>query len=282
MPGYLSDLKEFKTKYETIDSYPNAVKIMTSPFILRRRKEDVLKDLPDKYEIIYTVDMTNEQRKIYEAYRMQMKKLLEEDDSQAMQILGAITRLRQICVDPSMFIENYQGGSGKIDYLLEKLKDKINEGHRVLVFSQFVKVLENIGFLLRKNNISYQTITGDTPAKERLDICNEFNNNEEIKVVLISLKAGGTGLNLIGADTVIHIDPWWNLAAQNQASDRAHRIGQTRAVEVIKIIAENSIEQKVLDIQNEKKELVELMISDNDESIKKLSIEELKSLLISK
>ena len=136
--------------------------------------------------------------------------------------------------------------------------------------------------MLRKNNISYQTITGDTPAKERLDICNEFNNNEEIKVVLISLKAGGTGLNLIGADTVIHIDPWWNLAAQNQASDRAHRIGQTRAVEVIKIIAENSIEQKVLDIQNEKKELVELMISDNDESIKKLSIEELKSLLISK
>ncbi len=282
MPGYLSDLKEFKTKYENIESYPNAVKVMTSPFILRRRKEDVLKDLPDKYEVIYTVDMTDEQRKIYEAYRIQMKKLLEEDSSQAMQILGAITRLRQICVDPSMFIENYQGGSGKIDYLLEVLTEKISDGHRVLVFSQFVKVLENIEVLLRKNDISYKVITGDTPAQERLNICNDFNNSEEIKVVLISLKAGGTGLNLVGADTVIHIDPWWNLAAQNQASDRAHRIGQTRAVEVIKIIAENSIEQKVLDIQNEKKELVELMIADNDESIKKLSIDELKSLLFTR
>jgi SNF2 family DNA or RNA helicase len=199
-----------------------------------------------------------------------------------MQILGAITRLRQICVDPSMFIENYQGGSGKIDYLLEVLTEKISDGHRVLVFSQFVKVSENIEVLVRKNDISYKVITGDTPAQERLNICNDFNNSEEIKVVLISLKAGGTGLNLVGADTVIHIDPWWNLAAQNQASDRAHRIGQTRAVEVIKIIAENSIEQKVLDIQNEKKELVELMIADNDESIKKLSIDELKSLLFTR
>ena len=282
MPGYLCDLKEFKSRYENIDSYALNIKTMTNPFILRRKKEDVLKDLPDKYEVIYTVDMTNEQRKVYEAYRMQMQKLLKLDNSHVAEVLGAITRLRQICVDPSMFVENYQGGSGKIDFLLDTIMEKINEGHRVLVFSQFVKALENIEVLLGKNDISYQVITGQTPAQERLDICNEFNNSDNTKVVLISLKAGGTGLNLVGADTVIHIDPWWNLAAQNQASDRAHRIGQTRAVEVIKIIAEDSIEQKVLDIQNEKKELVELMIAENEESIKKLSIDELKSLLIAR
>ena len=225
--------------------------------------------------------MGKEQRKIYEAYRMQMQESLKMDNSHIIEVLGAITRLRQICVDPSMFIDNYHGGSAKLDYLLDLLNEKIKDGHRLLIFSQFVKVLDNIKTLLKKNNINYKTIIGDTPAKERTEICNDFNNNDDIKVVLISLKAGGTGLNLIGADTVIHMDPWWNLAAQNQASDRAHRIGQTRAVEVIKIIAENSIEQKVLDIQNEKKQLVELMISDNEESIKKLSINELKDLLSS-
>ena len=283
MPGYLSDLKTFKSKYESIETYQETVKVLTSPFILRRRKEDVLLDLPDKYEIIYTVDMTPGQRKIYEAYRLEMQRLLKDaDKGHAIEMLSAITRLRQICVDPSMFVENYDGGSGKKDYLIELLNQKIPEGHRVLIFSQFVKALEDIEQELRKLGIKYFKITGETPAKERLDICNTFNNNTDVKVVLISLKAGGTGLNLVGADTVIHIDPWWNLAAQNQASDRAHRIGQTRAVEVIKLISENSIEQQVLDIQNEKKQLVELMIADNDEAIKKLSIEELKSLLISK
>ena len=117
----------------------------------------------------------NEQRKVYEAYRMQMQKLLKLDNSHVAEVLGAITRLRQICVDPSMFVENYQGGSGKIDFLLDTIIEKINEGHRVLVFSQFVKALENIEVLLGKNDISYQVITGQTPAQERLDICNEFN-----------------------------------------------------------------------------------------------------------
>ena len=127
--------------------------------------------------------------------------------------------------------------------------------------------------------IKYFMITGDTSAKDRLAICNEFNDNEDYKVVLISLKAGGTGLNLVGADVVIHLDPWWNYSAQNQASDRAHRIGQTRTVEVIKLIAENSIEERVVSLQDEKKELVDKVISNDDSSIKKLSIKDLKSIL---
>ena len=281
MPHYLLDIDEFKDNFENDGEYYKVVKGKVAPFILRRTKEDVLKDLPEKYEVIITTEMSDAQRKLYDAYRLKAKEELKAKDggSHVMEVLSIITRLRQICVDPSTFVENFTGESGKITALKELIQEKLADDHRFLIFSQFVSALNIVKDELEKMNLKYFMITGDTPAKERLRICNEFNQNEEYKVVLISLKAGGTGLNLVGADVVIHLDPWWNYSAQNQASDRAHRIGQTRTVEVIKLIAENSIEERVVSLQDEKKELVDKVISNDDSSIKKLSIKDLKSIL---
>ena len=280
MPHYLLDYEDFKDSFENNDDYYKIVKDKVAPFILRRRKEDVLKDLPEKYEVIITTEMSPEQRKLYDAFRLQAKeKLKSNDGSKVMEVLSIITRLRQICVDPSTFVENFEGESGKITMLKEIVNDKMQEGHRFLIFSQFVSALNIVKEEIEKMGIKYFMITGDTSAKDRLRICNDFNQDEDYKIVLISLKAGGTGLNLVGADVVIHLDPWWNYSAQNQASDRAHRIGQTRTVEVIKLIAENSIEERVVNLQNEKKELVDKVISNDDSSIKGLSIKDLKSIL---
>ena len=281
MPHYLLDYEDFKDTFENDEEYYRIVRDKVAPFILRRRKEDVLKDLPEKYEVIVTTEMSVEQRKLYDAFRLKAKEELKSSDggSKMMEVLAIITRLRQICVDPSTFVDNFTGESGKISTLKEIVKDKLKDNHRFLIFSQFVSALNIVKEELEKMDIKYFMITGETSAKDRLKICNEFNENEDYKVVLISLKAGGTGLNLVGADVVIHLDPWWNYSAQNQASDRAHRIGQTRTVEVIKLIAENSIEERVVSLQDEKKELVDKVISNDDSSIKKLSIKDLKSIL---
>ncbi|MBO6261855.1 MAG: SNF2 helicase associated domain-containing protein [Bacilli bacterium] len=281
MPHYLLDYEDFKDSYEHNEDYYEIVRDKVAPFILRRRKEDVLKDLPEKYEVIITTEMSQEQRKLYDAFRLKAKEELKSKDggSKIMEVLSIITRLRQICVDPSTFVDNFVGESGKITALKGIIKDKLEEGHRFLIFSQFVSALNIVKDGIEKMGIKYFMIAGDTSAKDRLKICNDFNTDEEYKIVLISLKAGGTGLNLVGADVVIHLDPWWNYSAESQASDRAHRIGQTRTVEVIKLIAENSIEEKVVNLQNEKKELVDKVISDNDSSIKSLSIKDLKSIL---
>ena len=280
MPHYLLDYDDFKDSFESDDEYYKIVKDKVAPFILRRRKEDVLKDLPEKYEVIITTEMSVEQRKLYDAYRLKAKEELKSGEgSKVMEVLSIITRLRQICVDPSTFVENFEGESGKITMLKEIINNRMKDGHRFLIFSQFVSALNIVKEEIEKMGIKYFMITGDTSAKERLRICNDFNQDEEYKIVLISLKAGGTGLNLVGADVVIHLDPWWNYSAQNQASDRAHRIGQTRTVEVIKLIAENSIEERVVNLQNEKKELVDKVISNDDSSIKGLSIKDLKSIL---
>ena len=281
MPHYLLDYEDFKDSYESDEEYVKIVKNKVAPFILRRRKEDVLKDLPEKYEVIMTTEMSTEQRKLYDAFRLKAKEELKSKDggSHVMEVLSIITRLRQICVDPSTFVDNFTGESGKITMLKEIIENKLKDNHRFLIFSQFVSALNIVKEEIEKMGIKYFMITGDTSAKERLNICNEFNANEDYKIVLISLKAGGTGLNLVGADVVIHLDPWWNYSAQNQASDRAHRIGQTRTVEVIKLIAENSIEERVVSLQDEKKELVDKVISNDDSSIKKLSIKDLKSIL---
>ena len=281
MPHYLLDYEDFKESFESDEEYYKIVKDKVAPFILRRRKEDVLKDLPEKFEVIMTTEMSLEQRKLYDAFRLKAKEELKSKDggSHVMEVLSIITRLRQICVDPSTFVENFTGESGKITMLKEIIENKLKDNHRFLIFSQFVSALNIVKEEIEKMGIKYFMITGDTSAKERLRICNDFNNDEDYKVVLISLKAGGTGLNLVGADIVIHLDPWWNYSAQNQASDRAHRIGQTRTVEVIKLIAENSIEERVVSLQDEKKELVDKVISNDDSSIKKLSIKDLKSIL---
>ena len=278
MPGYLPNIHEFKNKYENDEEYTSIIFKKIAPFILRRTKGEVLTDLPSKYEIIYTCEMNEHQRKLYEAQKLQARNILMTT-SRTFDVISLFTRLRQICVDPAMFIENYEHGSGKMETLKELIKDKLNDNHRILIFSQFVKGLEIIQEHLKEQDILYFTITGDTPAKERIDICNEFNLNDKYKIVLVSLKAGGTGLNLTGADTVIHIDPWWNLAVQDQATDRAHRIGQTKTVEVIKLICEHSIEQKVIELQNMKKEVIDKLISNDDSSITNFSKEDLSYIL---
>ena len=278
MPHYFPPINDFKIRYENENGYSTVVKKKIAPFILRRNKKDVLKDLPPKYEVVMTCEMNDEQRKVYDAYRLEAKNLLDSGGT-SFDVLSLLTRLRQICIDPSLFIENYTPNSGKIDNLMEIIEEKISQGHRLLVFSQFVKALELVMNKMDAKNISYSVITGSTEGEERVVLASEFNANNKIKVMFVSLKAGGTGLNLIGADTVIHLDPWWNIAAQDQATDRTHRIGQERNVEVIKLICQNSIEQRVVELQNKKKELIKELISDDDKSITSMSLEDIKFML---
>lgn len=278
MPGYLDDLPEFKSMFLSSDNYQNKVKIKVSPFILRRTKKAVLKDLPSKFERIVTAEMTKEQRKLYDAHCKLANDTLNAGGS-AFDVLHVLTRLRQICVEPNMFLDNYTGISGKMQVLKELISDYIGN-HKILIFSQFVKALSEIEKYLDNEKIKYFKITGDTKAVDRLTMCDEFNKNDnDVKIFLISLKAGGTGLNLVGADVVIHLDPWWNQAVEDQATDRTHRIGQTRNVEVIKLICENTIEQRVIELQKLKRDLIDKLISNDDSSITKLSIDDLKFIL---
>ena len=176
-----------------------------------------------------------------------------------------------------MFVEDYRGGSGKLEMLSTLIPEYLEAHHRILIFSQFVKALESVRNVLEKQGIPTSFLSGATPAKERVEMMDAFNNGSGTDVFLISLKAGGTGLNLTGADTVIHLDPWWNVAAENQASDRTHRIGQTRNVEVIRLIAGESIEQRVVELQDLKKEVIRQVISDDDGSVTSASLEDIAS-----
>ena len=277
MPGYLQDLNIFKARYLNNEAFNEIIKKKVAPFILRRTKEEVLKDLPEKYERIVSCDMSKNQRKIYDAHINDAKTKL--DSGASIEVLAYLTRLRQICVAPKLFIEECMPESGKLDYLRELIPSYINDGHKILIFSSFVGGLNLIADLLKELDIKYFMLTGDTKLEQRKLETDEFNKNDDIKVYLISLKAGGTGLNLVGADTVIHLDPWWNVSAENQASDRAHRIGQTRNVEVIKLVASESIEERVIELQNIKKKVIEDIISDNDKSITGFTLEDLKFIL---
>ena len=272
MPGYFEELSRFK------ESDTTAIARKAAPFILRRVKEDVLEDLPPKYERILSAEMSSGQRKVYDAFRMEARKALEEG-GKAFDILPYLTRLRQICVDPGMFVDGYTSGSGKLEMLEKLIPEYLEEGHRILIFSQFVKALEAVDRILKKLDITAYFLSGSTSAKDRIDMMDSFNNGSGTDVFLVSLKAGGTGLNLTGADTVIHLDPWWNVAAENQASDRTHRIGQKRNVEVIKLIAEDSIEQRVAELQEIKKEVIRQVISDDDGSVTSASLEDIAFVL---
>ena len=272
MPGYFEELSRFR------DTEPAMIARKAGPFILRRVKEDVLEDLPPKYERILSADMSSEQRKLYDAMRQEARKALETG-GKAFDLLPYLTRLRQICVDPEMFVENYQGGSGKMDMLTSLIPEYLEAHHRILIFSQFVKALEALEKRLNGMGIATSFLSGATSARDRVEMMDSFNNGSGIDVFLISLKAGGTGLNLTGADTVIHLDPWWNVAAENQASDRTHRIGQTRNVEVIKLIAGDSIEQRVVELQDIKKEVIRQVISDDDGSVTSASLEDIAFVL---
>ena len=295
MPGLLFSYKHFKEELETgiingtngegqgDEKAVTRLKNMVRPFILRRLKEDVLKDLPKKLENVVHAKMEGEQLKLYEARVQNLKRSLEkqtndEFKTNKIQILAELTRLRQICCDPALCYEDYQGGSAKFDLCMEMLVDAVNSGHKILLFSQFTTMLDRIAEKLDKEKISYYILTGETKKERRVDMANAFNENE-VPIFLISLRAGGTGLNLVGADMVIHFDPWWNLAAQNQATDRAHRIGQKNVVTVFKMITDKSIEEKILALQEKKKNLADQIISDEGMSEGSLTREDLLEIL---
>ena len=207
----------------------------------------MLEELPDKVERKMTNEMTDEQRKVYHAWFVQAKKEFAAElkahgfGESRIKILAILTRLRQIACDPALFLEDYTGGSGKLDMLEEVVADAVAAGHRILIFSQFTTMLAHIAARLDAMNLSYACLDGSTPALERMRRVRDFNAGAE-PLFLISLKAGGTGLNLTGADMVIHYDPWWNPAVEDQATDRAYRIGQKNNVQVLKFITKYTIE----------------------------------------
>ena len=289
MPGYLGNHAKFKQRYEipiVRAQDAHAMKDLrrhVMPFILRRMKKDVLRELPDKVESRRTSEMTPKQAKVYQAYFFKSQKefamALEENgfSGSSIKILSILTRLRQIACDPSLFLEDYDGGSGKLDMLEEVVAEAVSGGHRMLVFSQFTSMLKNIARRLEGRGVEYFYLDGMTPALERMRLVKEFNGGE-VPLFLISLKAGGTGLNLTGADMVIHYDPWWNPAVEDQATDRVYRIGQQKNVQVLKFIAKDTIEEKIYQLQEKKKSLVDQMIQPGDNFLSKLTEEEIREL----
>jgi SNF2 family DNA or RNA helicase len=249
------------------------------PFLLRRMKADVLRELPEKQSRTLVLDMPPEQRSVYNAVMQRARTKIEGIlDGQGFtrgrfEVLSLITELRQISCHPSLRFEGYQGSSGKVDALLDLLPGAIENGHRVLLFSSFTKMLKLLRARFEEAGIECMYLDGSTPTVERLRLVEEFNRGGDTNIshdahktqtapplFLISLKAGGFGLNLTGADMVIHVDPWWNPAAEEQASDRAHRIGQTRTVSVIRLISRNTIEEQVEELQRRKQLLYDRLI----------------------
>ena len=283
MPGYLKTFNDFKKVYGKFDLSKEERKHLeniVSPFLLKRKKDDVLKELPGKTIMTQSLVMDNEEQTLYAAYLSQARNALSAKQNKGknggFEVLSALTRLRQLCVDPSTFLE-YENTSTKLEYTLSLIKEAVSNGHKILLFSSFTTVLDHLATLLDEQEISHETIQGDTSAAKRMKLVDDFNTKDDIKVMLISLKAGGTGLNLIGADIVIHLDPWWNLAAEDQASDRAYRIGQTRKVIIYKLVMKNTIEEKVLTLQGKKKDLSDIF--DNINTSAGLTDDDIKYLL---
>ncbi len=289
MPGFLYPYETFRREIETPivknqdEQAMQRLQKMTAPFILRRLKENVLKDLPDKLEEIRYVQLDKKQQQLYDGQVLHMREMLgkqnaDEFNRNKLAILAELTRLRQICCDPSLCFDSYRGESAKTDACMDLIRSVIDGGHRMLLFSQFTSMLEILQNRLEQEKIPYYTITGSTSKQKRLELVKDFNNGTT-PVFLISLKAGGVGLNLTGADVVIHCDPWWNVAAQNQATDRAHRIGQTKKVTVFKLIAKSSIEEKILKLQETKKDLADQVINGETGQLGSMTKEDLMELL---
>ena len=289
MQGYLYSYAYFREELE-IPIVKNEderaamrLRRMLKPFVLRRLKKDVLKELPEKLETVVYSRLEGEQKRLYAAYAAKVREEIEKTTPEEyregkMQILAALTRLRQLCCDPGLCYENYNGDSAKLSTCIELIEEGLEAGHRFLLFSQFTAMLDRIKQELEKRKIVYFLLTGVTPKQERIQMAERFNAGEG-SVFLISLKAGGTGLNLTGADMVIHYDPWWNLAAQNQATDRAHRIGQTHKVNVFKLVAKSTIEENIIRLQESKYKLAEQIIGGEKGSLSSLTQEELLELL---
>lgn len=288
MPDYLMSHSKFVNRYEKQilkddTEALNSLNARIRPFVLRRMKKDVLEDLPEKLEEKIVTEMTEEQRKVYISYLAEIRNDIFNEiatkgmEKSQMKILAALTRLRQICCHPSTFLDNYDGGSGKLELLLEVIEEAMASKHRILVFSQFTSMLKIIEEELKKAKINYFYLEGSTPIAERNDYVKRFNGGEG-EIFLISLKAGGTGLNLTGADTVIHYDPWWNPAVEEQATDRVYRIGQKNNVHVIKLLTKNTIEEKIFKLQKKKKELSDAIIQSKEVFINTLTKEELEDI----
>lgn len=289
MPGFLYGYEDFKKNIETpvvknenMDAMARLQR-MVSPFIMRRLKNQVLKDLPDKLEEIRYVKLDDKQQKIYDAQVVHMQEMLskqnpEDFNKNKLQMLAELTRLRQICCDPSLCFANYGGESAKLESCIELIQSAMDGGHKMLIFSQFTSMIDILEKCLQDLGIAFFTITGSTAKEKRLQMVKTFNE-DDTPVFLISLKAGGVGLNLTGADVVIHYDPWWNLAVQNQATDRAHRIGQTKKVTVYKLIVRHSIEEKIQKLQEVKKDLAEQVMNGETGQLGSMSKEELLELL---
>jgi SNF2 family DNA or RNA helicase len=249
------------------------------PFLLRRMKADVASELPEKLESLEMAELLPDQKKLYAAYLAKLREdTLKHLDKETIRknrikILAGLTRLRQICCHPGLFVDGYKEGSAKLEVLLRIVEESRLSGRRVLIFSQFTKMLELIGRNLTMMGLPFFYLDGQTPAQERVEICRRFNEGER-DFFLISLKAGGTGLNLTGADTVILYDIWWNPAVEDQAADRAHRIGQKNVVQVIKLVTRGTIEEKISELQDKKRHLIEEIIHSSDDQKNSLLTEE--------
>ena len=290
MPGYLYKYKKFKELYEIPiiknqdEEKMNKLKKQIEPFILRRTKSEVLTELPDKTVTILSNEMKEEQYSIYMSYMAQARdEIMYQIDMKGFEksqikILSLLMRLRQICCHPKLFLSEYTGESSKLNQCIEIIQDAVLGEHKILLFSSYTSMFEIIEEQLKKLKINYLKLTGQTKVGERIKLVDEFNTNKNIKVFLISLKAGGTGLNLTGADMVIHYDPWWNLSAENQATDRTYRIGQKKNVQVYKLITKNSIEEKIYELQQKKAKLIDNMLSTDATFISKLSKDDIMAL----
>ena len=303
MPGLLGPYARFRERFELPivggdEDVARRLQALVGPFMLRRLKTQVLTDLPEKLESVVYAPMEGEQLKLYRAHEQRLREDLtrQKNDKPArdggrrsgmsqgdfekskVQILAELTRLRQLCCDPGLLYDDYKGPAAKLDAICDLVESAIDGGEKSLVFSQFTSFLSRIADRLDDMGVPYFTITGATPKRERLELVNRFNA-DDTPVFLISLKAGGTGLNLTGASVVIHADPWWNAAAQDQATDRAHRIGQTHVVSVERVIAKGTIEERIVALQEAKSNLADQVVGASGVSLASLSREELADLL---
>ena len=283
MPGYLGSAREFSERFINITDdaeLSQSLRNLIRPFVLRRMKKDVLYELPEKIETTVTVELTREQKALYKAFVEKLRRDAEgllHTSGGRMTILTGILRLRQICCHPLLITESEKATSGKLELLKDLVMNAKSGNHRVLVFSQFRTMIDIIERELAMLGIVPYKITGDVSVQDRVSICERFNNGEG-EVILVSLKAGGTGINLTGADTVIHYDPWWNPAVTDQATDRVYRIGQTRAVQVIKLASHGTIEEKILKLELKKRALADDIIQVNTKTLANLTDEEILSL----
>lgn len=301
MPGFLGSYERFRERYELgiigqDEEAAARLRALVEPFLLRRRKADVLADLPPKFENIRYVPLSAEQRRLYDGAEQKLREDLNAQKRQnasranrrghvrdaeknTVEILAELTRLRQIALDPALVFDNYRGGAEKAAAIMELVAEATDAGRKVLIFSQFTSYLEVLSAELDRRGVAHFTLTGSTPKRERVRLANQFND-DETPVFLVSLKAGGTGLNLTGASVVVHADPWWNAAATDQATDRAHRIGQGREVDVYKVVAKGTIEERIVALQQAKRDLADSVVTaTNGEALAGLTRERLAELL---